>query len=79
TVVAAQASGSPQTFTVSVDGSAVEPAALVDLDLVSVADSPDPDVPAVVATRPGSLFVELSDRWSEVALDGAFREPSYVQ
>jgi hypothetical protein len=79
TVVADQASGSPQTFTVSVDGSAVEPAALVDLDLVSVADSPDPDVPAVVATRPGSLFVELSDRWSEVALDGAFREPSYVE
>jgi Lipoprotein LpqB beta-propeller domain/Sporulation and spore germination len=79
TVVAEEIPGSPQTFAVSVDGSAVEPAALVDLDLVAVADAPDTDVPAVVATLPGTLFVELSDRWSELALDGALRQPSYVE
>ncbi len=79
TVIARQSSGSPQVFTVGVDGSTVEPAFLVELDLVSVAAAPDSDVPAVVATQPGSLFVQLSDRWSELALDGVLRQPSYVE
>jgi hypothetical protein len=79
TVVAEATTGSPQIFAVSIDGSSVEPAALVELDLVSVADAPDTDVPAVVATRPGTLFVELSDRWSELALQGALRRPAYVE
>jgi hypothetical protein len=79
TVVAEQEAGSRQVFTVSVDGSAVEPAFLLELDIASVADAPDLDRPTVVATRPGSLYVRLADRWSELALQGVYREPSYVE
>lgn len=79
TVVAEENPDSPQTFTVSIDGSAVEPSSLVDLDVVSVTDAPSADLPAVVGTLPGSLFVQLPDRWSEVALTGAYRQPSYVE
>jgi hypothetical protein len=77
--VAAENGGLPQVFTVSVDGSAVEPAERLELDLASVADAPDLDRPTVVATRPGTLYVQLSDRWSELALEGAYRQPSYVE
>jgi hypothetical protein len=79
TVVAEENPDSPQTLTVSIDGSVVEPSALVDLDVVSVTDAPSADLPAVVGTLPGSLFVQLSDRWSEVALTGAYQRPSYVE
>lgn len=79
TVVAQQSRGTPQVVTVSIDGSIVEPSALLDLDLVSVADAPEVDRPPVVTTRPGSLFVQLSDRWSEVAVDAPLRAPSYVE
>lgn len=79
TVVAESTQDSPQTFTVSTDGSSVEPSALVDLDVVSVADAPVADLPAVLGTRPGTLFVQLSDRWSEVAVESALRSPAYVE
>jgi hypothetical protein len=79
TVVAEENPDSPQTFTVSIDGSVVDPSALVDLDVVSVTDAPSADLPTVVGTLPGSLFVQLSDRWSEVALTGAYQRPSYVE
>jgi hypothetical protein len=78
-VVAAETRGSAQVFTVGIDGSEVEPAALLDLDIASVADVPDVDRPTVVATRPGTLFVQLADRWSELALEGAYRQPAYVE
>jgi hypothetical protein len=79
TVAAREGGGSPQVFTVAIDGSAVEPANLVDLDVVAVADSPVTDIPPVLATRPGSLFVQVADRWSELALSGALRQPAYVE
>ncbi|MDQ4086281.1 MAG: LpqB family beta-propeller domain-containing protein [Actinomycetota bacterium] len=79
TVVAERRGGSPQVFTVAVDGSVVEPAALLELDIASVADAPDVDRPTVVATRPGTLYLQLADRWSELALQGAYRRPSYVE
>jgi hypothetical protein len=77
--VAAENGGLPQVFTVSVDGSVVQPAELLELDLASVADAPDADRPTVVATRPGTLYVRLSDRWSELALEGTHRQPTYVE
>lgn len=79
TVAADAVGGAPQVFTVRIDGSAVEAAPQLDLELVAVAAAPRAAAPAVVATRPGSLYVQLSDRWSELALDGAFRQPSYVE
>jgi hypothetical protein len=78
-VVAEETSGSAQVFTVNVDGSAVEPGPLLDLDIASLADAEDVDRPTVVATRPGTLYVQLVDRWSELALNGHFRQPSYVE
>jgi hypothetical protein len=79
TVVAEEAPGSRQMFTLSIDGSDLEPSAQVDLDVVSVADAPSVDLPPVLGTRPGTLFVQLSDRWSELALEGALRQPAYVE
>jgi Lipoprotein LpqB beta-propeller domain/Sporulation and spore germination len=79
TVVGEETLGSAQVFTVSVDGSTVTPTNLLDLDLASVADAADVDRPTVVATRPGTLYLQLADRWTELALDGRFREPSYVE
>jgi hypothetical protein len=79
TVVAEETRGLAQVFTVSIDGSTVEPGPQLDLDIASLADAPDVDRPTVVATRPGTLYVQLVDRWSELALDGRFRQPSYVE
>ena len=66
-------------FTLNVDGSTVQPAALLDLEIASMADAADVDRPTVVATRRGTLYLRLPDRWSEVALDVRFRQPSYVE
>jgi hypothetical protein len=79
TLVAEQTRGSAQVFTVSIDGSTVEPGPQLDLDIAATADAADLDRPTVVATRPGTLYVRLADRWSELALDGRFRQPTYVE
>jgi len=79
TVVGEETRGSVQVFTVSVDGSSVSPTNLLDVDIASVADAADVDRPTVVATRPGTLYLQLADRWTELALDGRLREPSYVE
>ena len=78
-VVAEETRGSAQVFTVNVDGSAVEPGPLLDLDIASLANAEDVNRPTVVATRPGTLFVQLADRWSELSLTTPFRQPSYVE
>jgi len=78
-LVAEETRGSAQVFTVSIDGSTVEPGPQLDLDIAAMADAADLDRPTVVATRPGTLYVRLADRWSELALDGRYRLPTYVE
>jgi hypothetical protein len=79
TVVAEEIPGSRQTFTMSTDGSVVEPSALVDVDVASVADAPVADLPAVLETGSGRLLVQLSDRWTDLGLQGVIRRPAYVE
>ena len=78
-VVAQETRGTTEVFTLNVDGSTVQPAALLDLEIASLADAADVDRPTVVATQRGTLYLQLADRWSEVALHGPFRQPSYVE
>ena len=79
TVVAQETRGATEVFTLNVDGSTVQPAALLDLEIASLADAADVDRPTVVATQRGTLYLQLADRWSELALEGRFRQPSYVE
>jgi hypothetical protein len=79
TVAAVGRTGSTETFTMSIDGSTVEPGALLDLGVTSVADAPVVDLPALAATRAGSLYAQQSDRWDDLGLQGVYRQPSYVE
>ena len=69
----------PQPFVVALDGSSVtQSSALPDIGVSAVAAAANADVPVVVGTRSGRLWIRRADlRWTRLAGDSRISSPAY--